>query len=187
MNSTQQKIHAILFWKNEPMTLSEISALLKISKEEVLKELQNIKEALLDTGVVLMQNEEEYSLATAPSASEMIGALEKAELSRELSKSALETLSIVLYKGPLRRSEIDYIRGVNSQFILRHLEIRGLVEKEQSKEDARVFLYKPTLDLLGHLGVTNKTDLPEYESLYQALKIQEEESNEESQTSKEVE
>jgi segregation and condensation protein B len=84
---------------------------------------------------------------------------------KDLGKAGLETLSIVLYQGPLSRSEIDYIRGVNSQFIMRNLLIRGLVEKVDNPVDRRSFLYKPTLALLGYLGVSTVTDVPDYETV----------------------
>jgi segregation and condensation protein B len=68
----------------------------------------------------------------------------------------------VLYKGPITRAEIDYIRGVNSNFILRNLQVRGLVEKIDNPADQRSYLYKPTFQLLEFMGVTRLEDLPEY-------------------------
>ncbi|MBI2099909.1 MAG: SMC-Scp complex subunit ScpB, partial [Candidatus Vogelbacteria bacterium] len=78
-------------------------------------------------------------------------------------------LTIVLYKGPLTRAEIDYIRGVNSSFILRHLSIRGLVERIPNPKDARSFLYRPTFDLFQHLGLSKIEELPEYGELISQL------------------
>lgn len=169
MNDIQNKIQAILFWKNEPLKVEDLAKILKIDKETVVKESQNLAESLKDQGVVLMIHENEMRLVTSKETSDLIDELEKTERSKELSKAALETLAIILYKGPIRRSEVDYIRGVNSQFIIRHLEVRGLIEKEQSEEDARVFLYKASLDLLALLGITRKEDLPEFDSLTQKL------------------
>ncbi len=169
MNDIQNKIQAILFWKNEPLKVEELAKILKVDKETVIKESQNLAQSIKDTGVVLMISEDEMRLVTSKETSDLINELEKNERSKELSKAALETLAIILYKGPIRRSEIDYIRGVNSQFIVRHLEVRGLVEKEQSKEDARVFLYKASLDLLALLGITNKEELPEFDLLVEKL------------------
>jgi segregation and condensation protein B len=104
-------------------------------------------------------------LGTSKELSPLIEKLTKDELTRDLGKAGLETLSIVLYQGPLARADIDYIRGVNSQFILRALLIRGLVERIDNPKDARSYLYKPTLDLLSHLGVSKIADLPEYEQV----------------------
>jgi segregation and condensation protein B len=82
-----------------------------------------------------------------------------------LGKAGLETLAIILYQGPISRADIDYIRGVNSQFIVRNLLIRGLIERVDNPTDARSFLYKTTLDLLSHLGISKIQDLPEYDQV----------------------
>jgi segregation and condensation protein B len=91
-------------------------------------------------------------------------------LVRDLGKAGLETLTIILYKHPIKRSEIDYIRGVNSSFILRNLLIRGLIERLTEKEGlGRGYLYKPTLELLSHLGVSKIENLPESASITSEL------------------
>lgn len=173
MNDLQKKIQSLLFWKNEPMMASTVAKILGTDKDTVQSEALDLQTKIADSGVVLMidasENDSEMRLTTNKECSILLDELEKTERSKELSKAALETLSIILYKGPIRRSEIDYIRGVNSQFIVRHLEIRGLIEKEQSGNDARIFLYKPTLDLLAHLGVADRKELPEFESLVEKL------------------
>jgi hypothetical protein len=102
------------------------------------------------------------TLTTVPQVSTLIEKITKEELSKELSKAALETLAIVLYKGPIARSEIDYIRGVNSTFILRNLLIRGLVEKIDNPNDQRSFLYGTTLATLEYLGISSSSELPKY-------------------------
>lgn len=165
MNELEKKIHAILFWKNEPMTLKELAKITSTKEENITSALINIRQALEQTGVTLIKNEDEYRLATDRSVSDTIENLQRNELSKELSKATLETLSIILYKGPVKRSDIDYIRGVNSQFTIRHLEIRGLIEKKNHPEDARVFLYQPTSDLLAFLGIKNKEELDGFEDL----------------------
>ena len=81
----------------------------------------------------------------------------------------METLAIILYKGSVTRSEIDYIRGVTSTFILRNLAIRGLVEKYINEEDKRTVLYKPTIDLLSYLGVESTEKLPSFSDLNSIL------------------
>jgi segregation and condensation protein B len=196
MKNLNTLIEAFLFWKNEPVSLKKLANVFGVSEEEIKKELVALKENISERGIILMEKDDEVALAVSPEANELIEKLTKEELSKELSKAALETLSIVLYKGPVRRSEIDYIRGVNSQFILRHLEIRGLVEKIQSEQDARAYLYRPTFNLLSHIGLQKIEDLPEFEALRQAVEnfkdegaevIEENINNENIQTSSEVE
>lgn len=155
-------IIAILFYQAEPIAVKRLSALLKRTEGEVRDAITLLPERLKDTGIMLLQNGDEVTLGTAPEASSLIESITKEELSKDLSKSSLETLSIVLYKGPITRSEIDYIRGVNSTFILRNLLIRGLVEKVDNPNDQRSFLYKPTFQLLEYMGVPDVKELPDY-------------------------
>lgn len=166
---TQNLIEAFLFWKNEPVSIKKISEALKIEVGGVKEALRSLKNKLEGGGIVLMEKDEEVVLAVAPVASDLIKKMTEDELSRELSKAALETLSIVLYKNPVKRSEIDYIRGVNSQFILRHLEIRGLIDKRESPDDGRSYVYSPSFALLGHLGISATSELPEHDVLRQAV------------------
>ena len=135
-------IESILFYLAEPIKIARLAALVHRPLGEVDSAITELEGALESRGIRLIRNRDEVTLGTAPDAGPLIEAMTIEELSKELSKAAVETLAIVLYKGPISRSEIDYIRGVNSQFIIRHLEVRGLIEKEQSSEDARVFLYR---------------------------------------------
>jgi segregation and condensation protein B len=158
----QYSIQAILFYQAEPMSIGRLSKLLKHSEEDIRIALSKLRETLEGSGLSLVENGNEVMLGTSPSASSLIAEITKEELSKELSKAALETLAIVLYKGPITRAEIDYIRGVNSNFILRNLQVRGLVEKIDNPADQRSYLYKPTFQLLEFMGVTRLEDLPEY-------------------------
>lgn len=158
------KLEALLFWKGEPMAEKKIAAALGCTTEQLAEASAALEANLATRGLRLMRHEGELELRTAPEASDFITALTKEELMRDLGKAGLETLSIILYKGPIKRSEIDYIRGVNSSFIVRNLLVRGLVERIAEKDtDKRGFLYAPTLDLLAHLGVSKREDLPDYE------------------------
>ena len=77
----------------------------------------------------------------------------------ELSRPSLEALTILAYRGPLTRPELEQIRGVHSSLILRNLLLRGLIEE---KEDARLGqpLYSVTLDFLRHIGLASVEELP---------------------------
>jgi len=159
------KIEAILFWKAEPISIKKLASLLGEKPEKVKIALEELRTALQGRGVTLVQTDDDVMLGTAKELSPVIEQLAKDELTRDLGKAGLETLSIVLYQGPISRADIDYIRGVNSQFILRALLIRGLVERVDNPADARSFLYKTTLDLLSHLGISRLQDLPEYDKV----------------------
>ncbi|MEA2112928.1 MAG: SMC-Scp complex subunit ScpB [Patescibacteria group bacterium] len=162
MLSLDSQIEAILFLKSEPVAKKEIAKILDKELEEVEDALFVLKGKFETRGIVLLSKDGKVALATSPEMSEVIDGIRKAELSRDLGKAGLETLSIILYKSPITRSEIDYLRGVNSNFILRNLLIRGLVEKVNNPKDQRSYLYKPTFELLSFLGISKVKDLPEY-------------------------
>lgn len=158
----EQKIEAILFYKNEPQNIKKLAKLLDKNEMEIKEALRNLANSLNDRGVCLMMTDEEVSLATAPETKNLIEQIAKDEMSSEIGKAGLETLAIILYNGPVSRREIDYIRGVNSTFILRNLSMRGLIEREQDLKDQRTFKYKGSLSLLAHLGLKTIEALPEF-------------------------
>ena len=167
----ETKIEAILFWKGEPVSLKKLSEILHVEQSEIKESVEKLKENLKGRGIVLIENDGELALGTAPELSDLIENLQKEELNKELSKATLETLSIVLYKNGATRGEIDYIRGVNSSFTLRALSVRGLVEKISDPKDNRRYIYKPSFDLLSFMGVKSIEELPEYESIKNSIEI----------------
>jgi len=159
----ETKLEALLFWKGEPLAKKKIQAALGCTAEELATAITTLETSLATRGLRVMVNGDDLEMRTAPEVSTMIEKLTKDELMRDLGKAGLETLSIILYKSPVKRAEIDYIRGVNSSFILRNLLIRGLIDRETTTEgQGRGFSYKPSIDLLAHLGVAKIDDLPEY-------------------------
>lgn len=167
---TEQQIEALLFYKGEPMSIKELANLLDYSENEVQESAQKLGESLKTRGVRLIVSEEMLELRTATDESVLIENMRKKELSRDLGKAGSEVLAIILYKGPVTRSEIDYIRGVNSTFILRNLLIRGLIEKVTNPKNSRSYIYRTTTELLSFLGVTSVLDLPEYQKVQSELK-----------------
>lgn len=165
MISLEKKLEAILFYKAEPEPIARLAKLLEVTPGELEEAAHALSASLADRGIRLLHVHDELELVTSPEASDLLQHVRKEELSRDLGKAGAETLAIILYKGPLTRAQIDYIRGVNSAFILRNLQIRGLVERVSNPADARSYLYRATPDTLKELGVTDITTLPEYEAV----------------------
>ena len=155
-----QQIEAILFWKAEPVQIRKLAEMLSVDEQSLNVGILELETILKDRGLTLVRTADEIMLGTSKELSSLID-----ELNRDLGKAGLETLSIILYQGPITRAEIDYIRGVNSQFVVRNLLVRGLIERVDNPKDARSFLYKTTLDLLSLLGVSKIEDLPEYANI----------------------
>ena len=161
-NQLEKQLESILFWKGEPVSVKRLSQIFEKTDEEINYALTSLETKLSDRGIVLVRKEDEITLGTSKDSSELIEKLTKEELIKDLGKAGLETLSIIIYQGPLTRAEIDYIRGVQSTFILRNLMIRGLIEKINNPKDQRSFLYKPTFELLSFMGVSKIEDMPKY-------------------------
>jgi segregation and condensation protein B len=157
------QIEAVLFFRAEPMKVLKLAEILETNVEAIQNGIVTLKEKLLERGIAVLEKDDEVSLGTVSEMGVIIEKMVKEELSRDLGNSALETLTIILYKSPIQKAEIDYIRGVNSNYILRSLLVRGLIEKVANPEDQRSFLYRPTFELLAHLGIKNVEDLPEFE------------------------
>ncbi len=170
MNKIAQKIEAYLFWKGEPVTLKNLSKVLDTDTDTIEKGLEILRQKTeQDSGIVLVQYDDMLTLGTHIEVNDFIETMIKEDLQKELGKSALETLAIILYQGPIKRADIDYVRGVNSQFILRNLLIRGLITRVDDPSDERAFLYKPSLELLAFLGITHISELPDFEEVVQKV------------------
>lgn len=169
MLSLESKIEAVLLFKNEPISIKELSQWLNQTPVNIKDAIMSLEKSLENRGMVIVRDGESLSLGTHPQASELIENLQKEELSRELGRAGLETLAIILYKGPISRREIDHIRGVNSGFILRALLIRGLIERTEGVAGERSFSYKTTLKLLEYLGVSRQEDLPEFKTAFKKM------------------
>ena len=170
MANLEQKLEAVLFYKNGPIEIEKLAIILNIGEKEVLEGLKKLSESLQNRGICLVLTENEASLATAPEMTTLIEQMAKDEMSREIGKAGLETLAIILYNSDgVSRRKIDYIRGVNSTFILRNLLMRDLVERETAPDNQRTFIYKPTLALLSHLGIKNLSEIPDLEKFRQEM------------------
>lgn len=163
MNLTQ-KIEGYLFYTGESVAVKKLAKVFEVSENEIGDAVTMLQENLAGHGIVLMKNGDEVLLATHPEMGDTILSIKKQELSDPLSKSALETLTIILYNNGATKPEIDFIRGVNSGFMLRNLLVRGLIEKIQNPDDQRVTKYQATFDTLKYLGVTTVEDLPQFET-----------------------
>ncbi|PIS13228.1 MAG: hypothetical protein COT67_02895 [Candidatus Tagabacteria bacterium CG09_land_8_20_14_0_10_41_14] len=160
-------IEALLFLSGEPLAISRLTKVLGKKEEEIEKSVSELDENLKERGLRLIKNKDKIMLGAAPESSKYCEALLKEELNKNIGKAGLETLAIIIYKGGLNkegvtRSEIDYIRGVNSTFTLRNLMIRGLIEREINPKDKRVYTYSASTQLFQYLGITKPEDLPEY-------------------------
>lgn len=156
------KIEAILFASNKPQSIKNLAKLLALSLDEVnaaVAELMAAKNTD-ESGIHVLRNADELELVSHPGAGDLVAGLLRAEASGELTPAQLETLTIIAYRGPLTRAEIEQIRGVNCQLILRNLSLRGLVEEEDGD---LIPVYRVSNEFLRLLGLTELKQLPDFD------------------------
>lgn len=159
------QIEALLFWKAEPQNVKTLSEIFAVTETEIRAGLVELERSLAARGLRVIAKNDEFTLGTAPELGGWLEQLAKEELKADLGRAGLETLTVVFYRGPVAKSEIDYIRGVNSSSTLRHLLIRGLIAKKPNPTDARSLLYEPTFEAMSLLGLARSDKLPEFETV----------------------
>ncbi len=169
------RLETALFAVGAPLSTDRLAKTLDTDIATIdlaLEELQT-RYQMPESGLMLIRLGNKIQLGTRGENILVIEHLREAELQESLSRASLETLAVIAYRGPVTRADIDAIRGVNSSFTLRHLLIRGLIEREGNPLDARGYIYRPTFDFLKILGIGKITDLPEYEMLSQNERLTE--------------
>jgi segregation and condensation protein B len=159
-------IESVLFAAGEPVALGDLAKTVGVSKAELKRTLAAMTERYAAAeggrGLRLVVDNRTAQLVTDPAAADTLGRFLQEELRGKLSKSALETLAIVAYRGPATRPDIERIRGVQSAQPLRTLAIRGLItDVGRKSEPGRPILYDVTLELYKHLGIGSRDELPE--------------------------
>ena len=176
-------LEAILFIYGEPLEFKKALALLGTEKEKLSEAYKSLERSLdaENRGLTLVYSGDydRAQLATKADFSPLAAAVLKSELSENLTSAAIDALTIVCYAGPVSRAEIDYIRGVNSGFILRSLMIRGLIDRIPHPQKGNAVLYQPSFELLKLLGVGKAERLPEYQKFRDIFKITREKNGEE--------
>ncbi len=164
--TTDQLIEAVLFAAAKPMSARKLMDALEATKDDVAAGLKALCERLDASGgaVMLQEHGGEHELVTRPEASDAVARVIRSDVQGELTRPSLETLTVLAYRGPMTRPEIEQIRGVNCSLILRNLMLRGLAEQ---KDDTRLGqpIYAVTSQFLKHLGLSGVETLPDYETL----------------------
>ncbi len=159
-------IESILLVTPKPISYRKLALLASSTPQEVEEAVAFLSERFSSerSGIILLRLDDKVQLGTHPDAEHVIKEYLKEEILGELTRPALETLSVVAYRGPVTKHEIEEIRGVNCTLALRNLMIRGLVEQVSSAApDVKV--YSLSFDFLRHLGISSVDQLPKYSDL----------------------
>lgn len=169
MSSLKSKIETLLFVSGKPLAIRKLAQLVNEEKDLVESALEDlIGEYNGKRGISVVKNGGEYHMASSPENGFLARLFYKDEQTGDLTRPALETLTIIAYRGPLTKPELEEIRGINCGLILRNLLMRGLIKREL---DASLGLekYSATGELLEFLGIFDLKELPDYDKLSQDL------------------
>lgn len=154
-------VESLLFVAPEAVKVSTLADALEETAERIEESLAELAAGHAARGVRVQRLGERVQLVSAPEAAAAIERFLGLDLTTKLSPAALETLAIIAYKQPVTRAQIDELRGVASDGVLRTLIHRSLVEQGERLEQAgRPFQFRTTFDFLQHFGLQSLEDLP---------------------------
>lgn len=163
--STEAMIEAVLFVSPSSISIKQIAEILEMPLSDVEEGLARLASRYnqnpTDFGLRVQKHNDRYQLTTAPQTSEVIEKFLGIEISTRLTRPALESLAIVAYRQPVTRPQIDAIRGVNSDGVLKTLLSRGLIQEVgRAEAPGRPILYCTTSEFLQYFGLNSLEDLP---------------------------
>lgn len=173
MSNLKSKIESLLFISNQPLTIKKLANLTQADKDKVeaaIKELM-AEYSQENKGIAVQRIDDKIQMVTVGDNAKLVKDFIKEETTGELTRAALETLTIIAYRGPITRAELEQIRGVNCAIILRNLLIRGLIESQQDAKKMQT-VYNITFDFLRFLGLNQQSELPDYEKLHSDESLQ---------------
>ncbi len=160
MHPLTRLLEALLFVAARPLRISELAELTQTPAEDIAAALEQLQTELTGRGLCVVLDASSAELGTAPDLNPQLEGFLQAENRTPLSKPALETLAIILHRQPIAKHEIEAIRGVASDQIIRNLLGRGFIEEAgRSPEPGRPMRYGTNTTLLRHLGVASLEEL----------------------------
>jgi segregation and condensation protein B len=156
-------LEALLFFSGEPLTPAAIKGVTEMDETEIKRVLDGIVAdyRALDGGILVAEIAGGFQMVTNPRFAQWVKKLKGSQVSTRLSLAALETLAIIAYRQPIIKAEIEQVRGVNSDGVIRTLLDRRLVKIMGKKEaPGKPLLYGTTREFLQHFGLKDLAELP---------------------------
>lgn len=161
MSKLKANLEAVLFVAPVAVTLSQLASALAVSDSETEKVILQLGEDYQDRGLRIQRHAGRIQLTTSPEASESVERFLGLEISTYLSQAALEALSIVAYEQPVTRPQVDSIRGVNSDGVMKSLLHKGLIQDVgRADGPGRPILYATTPEFLQQFGLNSLEEIP---------------------------
>jgi len=159
--SLSVKLEALLFVAAEPVAPAQLATALDVAPSVIERGLNELGASLASRGLRLQRHAGRVQLTTAPQLAELIERFLGLEATTHLSRAALETLAIIAYQQPVTRPQIDSIRGVNSDSMMKSLLNKGLIlESGRTDGPGRPILYSTTPEFLQHFGLNSILEMP---------------------------
>ncbi len=154
---------ATLFLSGKPLTWRQISRTCSCSVDDARALVSELaaRRNTSENGVHVVTSDDGAQLATNPAFADALASQSDEDADGELTRPSLETLTIIAYRGPVTKPEIEAIRGVNCSLILRNLLVRGLVDETDDTIKMQP-VYTLSLDAMRFLGLHDATELPDY-------------------------
>ncbi len=166
-------LESLLFVSGEPIKIIKLAKIIGIKDIEIETAINQIqKEDAGNRGMIIIRKEGLVQMVTNPQNAKIAKELVKGEIQSSLSKASLEVLSIIAYRGPLSRIDVEAVRGVNCSFTIRALLMRGLIERTSNPTNNRSYLYKISFEFLKKLGIETVEKLPDWEKLSQNPQVE---------------
>lgn len=158
------RLESLLFVAAEAVPPSQLAEALEASLSEVQEGLRELEQALTSRGLRLQWHGGRVQLTTAPEMAELVERFLGLEVTSHLSRAALETLAIIAFQQPVTRPQVDAVRGVNSDGVIKSLLGKGLIQ-ETGRADGpgRPILYGTTPEFLQYFGLSSLSELPPLE------------------------
>ncbi len=154
-------MEALLFVADGPVSIEELASAAQVPPAEIEAALQRLIEAPPRSGLCIVRHGAQVQMVTAPEAAPAVERFLGLDRSARLSNAALETLAIIAYRQPVTRAQIEAIRGVNSDAVIRSLLAKSLIQPVGRLEQAgRPELLGTTFEFLHYFGLKSLDELP---------------------------
>ena len=172
------QIESILFISPKPLTVKNLLNAVKTeeqahTEEEIMTAVAELKLKydFPESGVHLIEAGDGFQFVSNPECADLVKKFLKEDMTGELTPASLETLTVIAYRGPITKPELEQIRGVNCTLIIRNLLLRGLIIADENKQNMQTY-FQVTTDFLKHLGLNSAEELPDFARLHEAENLE---------------
>ena len=162
----KKELSTLLFINENGIEKKKVMSFLSIDEDQLAELIKDLRITFFEIGYDIVETDRRVALSTTKNMEDFVKKYKDSTFTENIGRGSRETLSIIMYLGPVSKSDIDFIRGVNSQSILNQLIVRGFIDKENVN---RISYYRPTIDLLSYLGVNTVQELSDFDKIKSTL------------------